>query len=103
MKLIAKAALGALALASLAAAAVTPASAANIVIGPRGVTVQPNDPCLRAPEFRPAFCFRHERRFDRFAFNTDRDWRTRERMRREAERRAYLDRHYDRDMDNYNR
>jgi hypothetical protein len=94
MKLIAKAALGALALASLATAAATPASAQRVEIGPRGVIVEPRNPCLRAPEFRPAYCFRTERPYwNRYAFNMDRDrmWRERERMRREEERRAELE------------
>ncbi len=100
-ELIAKATLGALALASLAVAAVTPASAQRMTvqIGPSAVVPVVPRACLRAPEFRPAFCFRHDwRDRDRFAFNRDRDWRDRdhmwrERMRRE-DRQAYLDRRY---------
>lgn len=96
MRLIAKAALGVLALASTATAMVTPASATTVVVGPSAavVPVVPRDACLRTPEFRPAYCFRHDWRWNRFAFNSDRDWRDRmlrERMRRE-ERQAYLDR-----------
>jgi hypothetical protein len=100
MRLIAKAVLGALALASVVTASAS-AQSYSVQVGPNGVAVEPRDPCLRAPEFRPAFCFRHEWRpgyYDRFAYNRDRDMRERmlrERMReQERERQAYLDRHY---------
>jgi len=86
MRLIAKAALGALALASLVTASAS-AQSYSVQIGPGGVAVEPRSPCLRAPEFRPAWCFRHDLR-DRFAFN---DHMSRDRLR---ERRAYLDRHW---------
>jgi hypothetical protein len=98
MRLIAKAALGALAFASLATASAS-AQAYSVQVNPPAVVVEPRNPCLRAPEFRPAFCFRHEHEWwrDRFAYN-DRDremrdhmWRERE---RERERQAYLDRRY---------
>ena len=87
MRLIAKAALGALALASVVTASAG-AQSYSVQIGPGGVAVEPRNPCLRAPAFRPAWCFRHDR--DRFAFN-DRDRMWRERM---HERRAWLDRHW---------
>jgi hypothetical protein len=88
MRLIAKAALGALALASLATASAS--AQYSVEVGPGGVAVEPSNPCLRAPAFRPAYCFRHQWR-DRFAFNHEtRDHMWRERMR---ERQAYLDRH----------
>lgn len=61
MKTIAKAALGALALASLAAAA-TPADAARPVPSIGSIVREPA-PCLRAPAFRPAFCFRRDMRW----------------------------------------
>ena len=83
-------------MASLGAVAATPASAQRMTVevGPRtGVVVEEHNPCLRAPAFRPAYCFRHEE-WRRYAFNTDRDWRARmwrEHMRREAERRANLE------------
>jgi len=61
MKTIAKAALGAFALASLAAAT-TPADAQRVRPVPPIGWVEPS-PCLRAPAFRPAFCFRHDLRW----------------------------------------
>jgi hypothetical protein len=98
MRLIAKATLGALALASFVTASAS-AQAYTVQVNPPAVVVEPRDPCLRAPEFRPAFCFRHHEMWrDRFAFN-DRDremrehmWRERE---RERERQAYLDRRWE--------
>jgi hypothetical protein len=100
MRLIAKAALGALALASMATAIATPASAQRMTVEvgpPNGVVIERQNPCLRPPELRPGFCFRHERRYwDRYAFNgdwRDRMWRDRERE-RERERQAFLDRRY---------
>ena len=99
MKLIAKAALAGLALASVATAMVTPASAqrATVEVTPNGVVIERRNACLRPPEFRPAFCFRHDewRRYaynDRDAWMRERMWR--EHMRREAERRAELDQRY---------
>lgn len=101
MRLIAKAALGALAIASLGFGVSAPANAARIIVTTPGVvTTTPNvvvtNPCLRAPEFRPGYCFRG----DRFAFlDRDRLDRMREHMWRDHERRqAFLDRHVDRDM-----
>lgn len=61
MKTIAKAALGAFALASLAAVT-TPADAARVVAVPPIGSLEPS-PCLRPPAFRPAFCFRHDLRW----------------------------------------
>jgi hypothetical protein len=103
MRLIAKAALGALALASVATT--TPALADHVVVqlGTPGVVVQPRDPCLRAPAFRPMYCFRHDRGWhngwgqgglafnDRDRFMRDRMWRDRE---RERERQAFLEHRY---------
>ena|SRR5438067_1366973 len=102
MRLIAKAVLGALAFASVAAT--TPALADHVVVqlGTPGVVIEPRDPCLRAPAFRPAFCFRRHdmgwhNGWDAYAFN-DRDrmmrehmWRERE---RERERQAFLEHRY---------
>lgn len=102
MRLISKAVLGALAIASVASAT-TPAFADHVVVqlGTPGVVVEPRNPCMRAPEFRPAFCFRHDwgwhNGWRNFAFN-DRDrwmrdqmWRDRE---RERERQAFLEHRY---------
>lgn len=61
MKTIAKAALGAFALASLAAAA-TPAGAQYVRPVPPIASIEPS-PCLRPLAFRPAFCFRHDLRW----------------------------------------
>src|SRR5579872_4290056 len=99
MKLFAKAALGALALATIGFTA--DANAATVVVGPTtGVIVDQHNPCLRPPELRPGFCFRHDMWRDRLAMNIDRDqwmrehmWRERE---RERERQAFLDRRFDR-------
>ena len=104
MRFIAKATLGALALASLVTATVTPASADHVIVqmGTPGVAVvQPRDPCLRPPAFRPLFCFRHDRGWHNgwgaMAFNDrdremrDRMWRERE---RERERQAFLEHRY---------
>lgn len=94
MKLIAKATLGALALATLGFGAANAAVA--VQIGPNGVAVEQTNPCLRAPELRPGFCFGRDARDhdwrDRMAFNQDRDdWRMREHLwrERERERQAY--------------
>ena len=103
MRLIAKAALGALALASLATAT-TPANAERIIIQTPGM-VETRDPCLRPPAFRPLFCFRHDQGlhygwhngWGAMAFNDrdremrDRMWRERE---RERERQALLEHRY---------
>lgn len=103
MKTIAKAALGALALASLAAGASTSANAQIAVqVGPM-VT---RDPCLRAPEFRPAFCFRHHPEGMAWGYWRNRSFESRpyaydwDRMHREQERerQAFLEhRYYDYD------
>lgn len=105
MKTIAKAAMGALALASLAAGATTSANAQiEVQVGPPAVVA--HDPCLRAPEFRPAFCFRHHPEgmawgywrhrayeYRPYAYDWDRIHREHER-----ERQAFLEhRYYDYD------
>lgn len=100
MRLIAKAALGALAIASLGFGVSAPANAARIIVTTPGVvTTTPNvvvtNPCLRAREFRPGYCFRSGRLalvtpgFDRGM--RDHMWRERDRheMRREAIERGY--------------
>jgi len=61
MKTIAKAVLGALALASLAAA-VSPADAQR-VIRPGIAMMREPSVCLRPRAFRPAFCFRRDMRW----------------------------------------
>jgi hypothetical protein len=97
MRLIAKATLGALALASFVTASAS-AQAYTVQVNPPAVVVEPRDPCLRAPEFRPAFCFRHHEMWrDRLALNDRHEmrehmWRERE---RERERQAYLDRRWE--------
>jgi len=91
MRLIAKAALGALAIASIGFGVSAPANAARIIVtSPGVVTTTPGvvvtNPCLRAPELRPGYCFRH----DRFALlMPDRDRQMREHMWREHERRDF--------------
>lgn len=97
MRFIAKAAMGALALASLGLTAVTPANAARIVVTTPNVVV--TSPCMRAPEYRPAFCFRHDR--DRLAF-LGRDSMMRDHMWRDRERRqAFLEHRYERSYPSY--
>ena len=95
MRLIAKAALGAMALASFITASAS-AQSLSVRVGPPAVVVEPRNPCLRAPAFRPAYCLRHERRYyDRYAYNREmRDRMWREHMRHEADRQAFLDRRY---------
>ena len=71
MRLIAKATLSALALASVVTASAS-AQAYSVQVNPPAVVVEPRDACLRAPAFRPAYCLSRDWRHDRFAFN-DRD------------------------------
>lgn len=91
MRLIAKAALGALAIASIGFGVSAPANAARIIVTTPGVvTTTPGvvvtSPCSRAPEFRPGYCFRR----DRFAYlMPDRDRSMREHLWREHERRVF--------------
>jgi hypothetical protein len=68
MKTIAKAALGALALASLGAAATTPANAQSSFgfsfgTGPYYGGAYYADPCFRPYRFRPGYCFRGPRAY----------------------------------------
>lgn len=92
MRLIAKAALGALAIASVGFGVSAPANAQRVIVTTPGVVrttpdVVVTNPCLRAPEFRPAYCFRH----DRFAYlMPDRDREMRERLWREHQRREFF-------------
>ena len=90
MRLIAKAALGALAIASIGFGVSAPANAARIIVTTPGVvTTTPNvvvgDPCLRAPEFRPGYCFRS----GRLALVTPGYDRMREHMWRDHDRRVF--------------
>jgi|SRR5215469_6546287 len=100
MRLIAKAALGALAIASIGFGVSAPANAQHVIVTTPGgvVTTAPGvvvNPCLRAPEFRPAYCFRdRDRDRDRFAYlMPDRDRMMREHMWRERQRREEFERH----------
>ncbi len=93
MRLIAKATLGALAIASIGFGVSAPANAQRVIVTTPGVvTTTPNvvvtNPCLRAPEFRPGYCFRRDFRGDRFAYlMPDRDRWMREHLWREHLRR----------------
>jgi hypothetical protein len=86
MRLIAKAALGALAMASLGFGVSAPANAARVVIRtPVLIHRVVVNPCLRAPAFRPAYCFRR----DRLAFLGP-SWFRRHMMRQHLRRQAML-------------
>lgn len=91
MRLIAKAALGALTLASLGFGVSAPASAQPIIVH-RPVVVSPGfvttNPCLRPLSLRPAFCFRS----GRMALLTRPSWRQRMSLRRHFRRQAMLTR-----------
>ena len=91
MRLIAKAALGALAIASLGFGVSAPANAQAIIVH-RPVVVSPGfvrtNPCLRPVSLRPAFCFRS----GRMAFLTRPSWRQRMLLRRHFRRQAMINR-----------
>jgi len=97
MRLIAKAALGALALASLGFGVRAPADAQVIVTHPGVITspviVHPRfvgNPCLRPLAFRPSFCFRR----GRLAFVGTPSWRSRMLWRQHLRRQAMLSRRF---------
>jgi hypothetical protein len=99
MRLIAKAALGALALASFGFGVSAPASAQviihrSVIARPGVVITRPGvvvtHPCLRPLSLRPAFCFRS----GRMAFLTRPSWRERMLLRRHFRREAMLNRRF---------
>ncbi len=94
MKMMAKAALGALALAMAAMAAV-PAGAATVTVTTttRTVHAMPGA-CLRAPDFRPAFCF--HRGFFARELRREAMLRQMRHDRHEAMRQAYLEHRFER-------
>ena len=88
MRLIAKAALGALALVSLGFGASAPANAQRVIVT-RPVITSPrivSSACLRPLAFRPAFCFRH----GRMAFVGGPSWRSHMLWRQHLRRQAML-------------
>jgi len=88
MRLIAKAALGALALASLGFGAGAPANAQSVVVT-RPVITSPrivSNACLRPPAFRPAFCFNR----GRMAYLGPSSWARRHMIRQHLRRQAML-------------
>lgn len=62
MNIIAKLTLGGFALVSFAAA-VVPAVAAHATVAIGSPLMREPPPCLRAPAYRPAFCFRRDMRW----------------------------------------
>lgn len=98
MRLIAKAALGALAFASLGFGISAPASAQSVIVTHPGVITTPvitthrfvASPCARPVAFRPAFCFRS----GRLAFLGRPSWRSRMLWRQHLRRQAMLSRRF---------
>lgn len=93
MRLIAKAALGALAIASIGFGISAPADAARVIVTTPGVVTTTTsrvvvNPCLRAPAFRPAYCFHR----GRLALLTRPSWRSRMLWRQHLRREAMLHR-----------